>query len=60
MQKVDWHKNHADNKKLSIDSYKTTKNVRRYFEPKFGEPSKFNRDFMHWIKNAAGLTMGAL
>lgn len=58
MEKVDWHKNHIDDNTLITDSYKTTQNVRRYFKSKFGEQFKFDRDFMHWMKNAMGLTMG--
>ncbi len=58
MEKVDWHKNHIDDETLITDSYKTTQNVRRYFESKFGAPCKFDRDFMHWMKTATGLTMG--
>ncbi len=58
MDKVDWHKNHIDDSTIITDSYKTTQNVRRYFKSKFGENFKFDRDFMNWINNATGLTMG--
>ncbi|WP_443088612.1 DUF6434 domain-containing protein [Vibrio sp. T11.5] len=56
--KVDWHKNYIDDSTIITDSYKTTQNVRRYFKSKFGENFKFDRDFMNWINNATGLTMG--
>ena len=42
-----WDKNYIDNKTLITDSYGTTKNVRQYFEYKFDEPFKFDRDFMY-------------
>ncbi|NVN83331.1 DUF6434 domain-containing protein [Vibrio sp. Scap16] len=58
MEKVDWHKNHIDDNTLITDSYKTTQNVRRYFKSQFGEQFKFDRDFMLWMKNSTGLTMG--
>ncbi|WP_228010812.1 DUF6434 domain-containing protein, partial [Vibrio sp. OPT20] len=35
-----------------------TQNVRRYFKSKLGEEFKFDRDFMQWMNNATGLTMG--
>lgn len=58
MEKVDWHKNKIDDSTVITDSYKTTQNVRRYFKSKFGEQFKFDRDFMQWMANATGLTMG--
>ncbi|KPL96925.1 DUF6434 domain-containing protein [Vibrio splendidus] len=58
MKKVDWHKNQIDDSTVITDSYKTTQNVRRYFKSKFGEEFKFDRDFMQWMNNATGLTMG--
>ncbi len=58
MEKVDWHKNDIDDGTVITDSYKTTQNVRRYFKSKFGEQFKFDRDFMQWMKNSVGLTMG--
>ncbi|MFS1466216.1 DUF6434 domain-containing protein [Vibrio lentus] len=58
MEKVDWHKNQIDENTLITDSYKTTQNVRRYFKSQFGDQFKFDRDFMLWMKNATGLTMG--
>ncbi|WP_413786459.1 DUF6434 domain-containing protein [Psychrobacter sp. NG254] len=36
-----------DNKTLITDSYRTTKNFRRYSEYKFDEPFKFNPDFTY-------------
>lgn len=58
MKPVDWHKNHIDDSTLITDNYKTTQNVRRYFKSKFGDNFKFDRDFMLWMKTAAGLKMG--
>ncbi|MBE8576637.1 DUF6434 domain-containing protein [Vibrio sp. OPT18] len=58
MEKVDWHKNQIDDSTVITDSYKTTQNVRRYFKTKLGEEFKFDRDFMQWMNNATGLTMG--
>lgn len=58
MVKVDWHKNQIDDSTVITDSYKTTQNVRRYFKSKLGEQFKFDRDFMQWMNNATGLTMG--
>lgn len=58
MEKVDWHKNQIDDSTVITDSYKTTQNVRRYFKSKLGEEFKFDRDFMQWMNNATGLTMG--
>ncbi|MEZ8150465.1 DUF6434 domain-containing protein [Vibrio splendidus] len=58
MKKVDWHKNQIDDSTVITDSYKTTQNVRRYFKSKLGEEFKFDRDFMQWMNNATGLTMG--
>lgn len=58
MEKVDWHKNQIDDDTIITDSYKTTQNVRRYFKAKLGEQFKFDRDFMSWMKEATGQTMG--
>ncbi|MEZ9568777.1 DUF6434 domain-containing protein [Vibrio splendidus] len=58
MKKVDWHKNQIDDSTVITDSYKTTQNVRRYFKSKLDEEFKFDRDFMQWMNNATGLTMG--
>ncbi|WP_394246399.1 DUF6434 domain-containing protein [Vibrio profundi] len=58
MEKVDWHKNQIDDDTIITDSYKTTQNVRRYFQAKLGEEFKFDRDFMSWMKGATGQTMG--
>ncbi|MEZ8111751.1 DUF6434 domain-containing protein [Vibrio splendidus] len=58
MKKVDWHKNQIDDSTVITDSYKTTQNVRRYFKSKLGEEFKFDRDFMQWMNNTTGLTMG--
>lgn len=58
MKKVDWHKNQIDDSTVITDSYRTTQNVRRFFKSKLGEEFKFDRDFMQWMNNATGLTMG--
>ncbi len=58
MAKVDWHKNDIDDNTVITSSYKSTQNVRRYFEGKFGKSFKFDRAFMQWMKGATGQTMG--
>lgn len=58
MEKFDWHKDAISDDTLITGSYKNTQNVRRYFKSRCGEHFKFNRDFMQWMKNTEGSTMG--
>ena len=57
--KFDWN-----NEKLSLttkitDNYKSTENVRAFFEQQIGTHFKFNVKFMNWMKTNTGKTLKA-
>ena len=54
----DWHKASLDDDTMLTDNYKNTQNVRRYFEARLGEGFKFNIEFMAWLKENTGLSLG--
>jgi hypothetical protein len=58
MEKFDWHKDAITRNTVISSSYKNTQNVRKFFKSLCGDQFKFDRDFMQWMKNAQGKTMG--
>ena len=58
MDNFDWHKSTIADSTVITSSYKNTQRVRRYFKSKCGDNFKFDRDFMQWMSNAEGSTMG--
>jgi hypothetical protein len=58
MDEFDWHKDVILESTVITRSYKNTQNVRRFFKSNCGEHFKFDRNFMQWMKEAQGLSMG--
>ena len=58
MEKFDWHCNKITDTTHIDESYKSTQNVRRYFKSRCGDHFKFDRNFMAWMKENSGKTMG--
>ena len=58
MDKFDWHKDLITKETLIDSAYKNSQNSRRFFKSVCGDEFKFNRDFMRWLKENQGKTMG--
>ena len=58
MANFDWHSDLITRETPVTDSYKSTQNVRRFMALHCGENFKFDRPFMHWIKDGIPKTMG--
>lgn len=58
MTGFDWHSGEITRDTPLPTSYRSTKNVRRFFKAECGDGFKFDRSFMAWLKGAAGKTMG--
>ncbi len=56
--KFDWHVEDLSAETVITDSYKNTKNVRRFFKAHAGDGFKFNIEFMAWMKANTGKTLG--
>lgn len=56
--KFDWHAEPLNDQTVLTDSYKSTQNVRSYFETALGDGFKFNIEFMAWLKANGGKTLG--
>ena len=58
MKKFDWHADEISSSTVIDATYRNTQNVRRFFKSICGEQFKFDRDFMLWMKDNTGKTMG--
>ncbi len=54
----DWHSAAIERTTPITPDYRNTQNVRRFFRAACGPDFKFDRNFMAWMKAAAGKTMG--
>lgn len=57
--RFDWNAEKLTVDTVITDSYKNTENVRAFFKKQIGHQFKFNVQFMNWMKNANGKTLGA-
>jgi Domain of unknown function (DUF6434)/SAP domain-containing new25 len=55
--KFDWHCEDLTLETRITDSYKNSRNVRRFFKKHCGEKFHFNIAFMNWMKNNVGKTL---
>lgn len=53
----DWHSAPLSADTIITDSYKNTRNVRRFFKAAVGDGFKFNIAFMDWMKSNTGKTL---
>jgi len=58
MKALDWHSSRITRKTPITPSYRSTQNVRRFFQAQCGPHFKFDRPFMAWLKAATNKTMG--
>jgi len=55
--KFDWKKEVLSLETEITDNYKSTENVRKFFQNEIGENFKFNVKFMNWMKSNCGKTL---
>lgn len=55
----DWHADKISRAMPITKSYRGAQNVRWFFKNVCGDPFKFDRPFMAWLKNGSEKTMGA-
>jgi Domain of unknown function (DUF6434) len=53
----DWHSEKLTGSTKIDPGYKNTQNVRRFFKKEIGEHFHFNRPFMQYLKENAGITL---
>jgi hypothetical protein len=58
MGSFDWHCDRITRATPVTHTYRNTQNVRRFLRALCGDDFKFDRPFMHWIKNGTKKTMG--
>ena len=58
MKRFNWHTDPIARDTPVTASYRNTQNVRRFLTSQCGQRFKFDRPFMHWIKDGAAKTMG--
>lgn len=58
MAEFDWHGGTITRATPVTASYRNTQNVRRFLRRECGAQFKFDRPFMHWIKDGTAKTMG--
>ena len=58
ISKFDWRNEKLSSETIITDNYKSTENVREYFEKEIGKGFKFNVEFMNWMKANTGKTLG--
>ncbi len=56
--RFDWHKEILTAETVITDSYKSSQNVRRFFQAHADPKFKFNIEFMAWMKANIGKTLG--
>ena len=57
-KRFDWHRDPITRSTPITPSYRTTQNVRRFFQAQCGPDFKFDRSFMKWIRGAAHISLG--
>lgn len=55
--KFDWHRADLTLETIITDSYKNSRNVRRFFKKHCSQKFHFNIAFMNWMKNNVGKTL---
>ena len=58
MSRFDWHSDPINRDTPVTASYQKTQNVRRFPTAQGGTAFRFDRPFMHWIKDGTPKTMG--
>lgn len=58
VDEFDWHAGRITRDTHVTRSYRSTQNVRRFLRSQCGAQFKFDRAFMHWIKDGTKKTMG--
>ena len=58
MDDFDWHGGAITH--ATLPRANSTQNIRRFLHAKCGARFKFDRDFMHWIKDGTPKTLGAV
>jgi hypothetical protein len=56
---LDWHRDPLSRETVVDEKYRLTQNVRRFFARELGEPVRFDRAFIVWLKASRGITLGA-
>lgn len=56
-EKINWHSHPLTLKTKITNTYKTTQNVRRFFNTQIGKEVKLGREFMIWMHASAGKTL---
>lgn len=54
----DWHGGAIGLQTVVDAAYKNTQNVRRFLTLECGPSFKFDREFMAWVRDGSGKTMG--
>lgn len=55
--RFDWHSAPLSRQTVITDSYRNSRNVRRFFKAELGDGFKFNTAFMDWMRNNTGKTL---
>jgi hypothetical protein len=58
MPDFNWHSGTITRDTIITPTYRNTQKVRRFFKAECGPDFKFNRDFMAWLKQNTGNTLG--
>ena len=58
-QIIDWHSTVLTPNTVMSADFKTTQNVRRFFQAQIGEPVTFDRAFRRWLLANRGATLAA-
>ncbi len=58
MSEFNWHTGNIVRSTPVTKNYKNTQNVRRFLKAQCGPDFRFDRPFMHWIKDGTDKTMG--
>ncbi len=56
-EKINWHCHPLTLETKITESYKTTQNVRRFFNSQMGREIKLGREFMLWLHSNKGITL---
>jgi hypothetical protein len=58
LKTFDWHRDPITRKTRMTETYRNTRNVRRFFKAECGDHFKFDRPFMAWLKSGKNKTTG--
>ena len=59
MTTIDWHRDRLTPETRIGNEYRSTQNVRRFFQAHIGQHFRFTIDFMLWMRTNPAMSLGA-